>query len=300
MQQSSEARGFGRKMGRILLATAIFLGVAEGTLAEPREKVVKIVTQIQRADYEGNREALQRLFDELLPFVTDTQIGSRVRYWRGFAVWRKAINGFNDNASTKELQQDLQNAVNEFKGAIMLDPSFVDAKVGESSCIGMLAYALTKENPEGQQDKIAIARRLIREAQEAEPDNPRLQWVLGLNLWYTPPEHGGGQAKSIETYEKGLATIRKQRTMAADPLDPSWGEPELMMSLAWCQLHRTNQDVNAAERYAQSALEIVPYWHYVRDILMPQIQEAKKGRVAQSTFFPNQSFLAESSAGDFH
>jgi len=276
MQKSREARGFGRKIGRILLVAAVFLGAGVGSFAEPREKVVKTVAEIRRADYEGNREALQRLSDELLPFATDAQIGSRVRYWRGFAMWRKAINGFNDNTSTRELQQDLQSAVNEFEGAIMLDPSFVDAKVGESSCIGMLAYALTKENPEGQQEKIAIARRLVREAQEAEPDNPRLAWVLGLNLWYTPVEHGGGQAKSIEMYEKGLATIRKQRTVAADSLDPAWGEPELMMSLAWCELNRTNPDVNTAERYAQSALKIVPNWHYLKDILMPQIQKAKK------------------------
>jgi hypothetical protein len=34
-------------------------------------------------------------------------------------------------------------------------------------------------------------------------------------------------------------------------------------------------DVNAAERYARNALEIVPYWHYVRDILLPQILAAK-------------------------
>jgi hypothetical protein len=33
--------------------------------------------------------------------------------------------------------------------------------------------------------------------------------------------------------------------------------------------------VNAAERYARSALEIVPYWHYLRDILLPQILAAK-------------------------
>ena len=279
MQKQKEAWGFKRKMGRVLLVLAIFGAIAARASAEPREKAAKIVAQIQRADYEGNREALERLFAELSPLAGDAQIASRVRYWRGFAMWRRAINGFNDNTSTKELQQDLQSAVNEFEEAIKLDASFVDAKVGETSCMGMLAYALTKEDPQGQQDKIVVARRLMREALELEPNNPRLAWVLGLNLWYTPAEHGGGQVKSIETYEKALATIQKQRTLAVDPLDPSWGEAELMMSLAWCNLNRANPDVSAAERFAQSALEIVPYWHYVRDILMPQIQKAKKAEL---------------------
>jgi hypothetical protein len=60
-----------------------------------------------------------------------------------------------------------------------------------------------------------------------------------------------------------------------DPLEPSWGKPELMMSLAYCYLNMDSADVNAAERYARNALEIVPYWHYVRDILLPQILAAK-------------------------
>jgi hypothetical protein len=95
-------------------------------------------------------------------------------------------------------------------------------------------------------------------------------------VWNTPPERGGGQAKAIEQYEKGLEAIQKHKGVASDPLEPSWGEPELSMSLAWSNLNRTTPDLNAAEQYAHSALELVPYWHYVRDILMPQIQEAKR------------------------
>jgi hypothetical protein len=38
----------------------------------------------------------------------------------------------------------------------------------------------------------------------------------------------------------------------------------------------TTPDVAAAQKYAAEALAMVPYWHYVKDILMPQIQ-AKKG-----------------------
>ena len=34
-------------------------------------------------------------------------------------------------------------------------------------------------------------------------------------------------------------------------------------------------DVAAAERYAREALARVPHWHYVRDILLPQIERAR-------------------------
>jgi hypothetical protein len=88
-------------------------------------------------------------------------------------------------------------------------------------------------------------------------------------------ERGGGQEKSIATYQKGLDAIREHKGSTNVPLEPTWGEPELLTSLAWSNLNRTTPDLKAAEQCAQSALKLVPYWHYVRDILMPQIHTAQ-------------------------
>src|SRR5947208_17157073 len=104
------------------------------------EQAARIVAQIQRADYEGDRAAMQRGYDDLNPFLEDQKLASRVRYWRGFAQWRRAINGFNDSIDPKELEQNLKNALDEFKIAMEKDPAFVDAKVGTISCLGYLAF----------------------------------------------------------------------------------------------------------------------------------------------------------------
>src|SRR5262245_10417440 len=72
-----------------------------------------VVPRIQRADYEGDRAALQRLHDELAPVPAEPHAGSRVRYWRGFALWRRAINGFNDKVDVAVLEQDLRGAASE-------------------------------------------------------------------------------------------------------------------------------------------------------------------------------------------
>jgi hypothetical protein len=77
-------------------------------------------------------------------------------------------------------------------------------------------------------------------------------------------------------YAKGLALARQQKRLVADSLEPSWGEPELLMNLAFANLHRAPPDVSAAERYAEAALRLVPYCHYVRDLLMPEIRQAKR------------------------
>jgi hypothetical protein len=244
------------------------------SLAPSRESIIRIVTQIQRADYEGDRAALERLHDELTPIPEDNKLASRVLYWRGFALWRRAINGFNETPTPNDLEADLTQAVTDFKDAIARDPAFVEPKIGAGSSLGYLMY-LHKNDSTRVQELLQQSSPLLKEAMAAAPDNPRLLWVLGPIRWSSPPERGGGQDKAFEGYNRGLEAIRNQKRDASDPLEPTWGEPELLMSLAWSNLNRTTPDLNAAEQDAQAALKIVPYWHYVRDILMPQIQAAR-------------------------
>src|SRR6202790_275940 len=265
--------------GVFLMTVAAALLAPTGTFASSpdseREAITKIVMRIQKADYAGDRAALQHLHEELTPFMESKELRSRVLYWRGFAQWRKAINGFNDNVDKKELQVDLQQAAEEFEKSASADPAFVDAKIALGSCYGILAYSANKKDAAEQQALIAKSRQAITDAKAAAPDNPRLLWVLGPVYWNIPVERGGGQAKAMESYEKGLETIRSRKNSSSDALDPAWGEPELLMSLAWSNLNCTAPDLKAAEQNAQSALALVPYWRYVRDILMQQIRDAK-------------------------
>ena len=252
----------------------VSLSFAAATSAnDAREQAARIVAQIQRADYEGDRTAMQRGYDELKPFVENQELASRIRYWRGFAQWRRAINGFNDAVDPKELEQNLNAALDEFKIAMEKDPTFVDAKVGTISCLGYLAFMNRKDQARAK-ELVGQILPLVKKADEMAPNNPRLIWVHGPILWNSPPERGGGQDKAIQNYERGLEACSKIKT-SDDPLEPSWGKPELMMSLAYCYLNASSADVNAAERYARNALEMGPYWHYVRDILLPQIVAAK-------------------------
>jgi hypothetical protein len=238
-----------------------------------RDSVIRIVEQIKRADYEGDRPALKRLHDQLTPATGNKFLASRELYWRGFALWRRAISGFNESPTPKDLEDDLNGAIADFNDSLAQDPAFVDSKIAEGSCYGYLIY-LNMKNPARMQELMQHSSPLLKEAMAAAPDNPRLLWVLGPIRWSSPPERGGGQDKAFELYDRGLAAIRKSPAVS-DPLEPSWGEPELLMNRAWSNLHRTTPDLKAAQTDAAAALILVPYWHYVRDILIPQIQDAQ-------------------------
>ena len=281
----SNRRGRGAwALVKLLAICTVLAGAAVGApLDSQREHIAKLVVQIQRADYEGDRPTLRRLYQELAPFVDDKELGPKVRYWRGFAQWRRAFNGFNDSVAPGELQQDLKQATSEFEEAIAKDPAFVDAKVAAGSSMGILMFlyrtnpALAPEfnDPARVREVLLKALSYMTESEVAEPENPRVLWVLGQTRWNMPPERGGGQDKAFEAYQKGLKAARERKVAMRDPLLPSWGEPELLMNLAWSNLNRSTPDVAAAEQYARSALALVPYWHYVRDILLPQILAAK-------------------------
>jgi hypothetical protein len=241
--------------------------------AQFRDAAIRMVEQIKRADYEGDRPALKRLHDDFTAAPGDKTLASREFYWRGFALWRRAINGFNESPTPKDLEEDLNGAISDFNNSLARDPGFVESKIAEGSCYGYLMY-LNMKDPARMQEMIQHSSPLLKEAMAATPDNPRLLWVLGPIRWSSPPERGGGQDRAFELYNRGLAIIRKSPA-ATDPLEPSWGEPELLMNRAWSYLHSAPPDLKAAQADATAALALVPYWHYVRDILMPQIQEAQ-------------------------
>jgi hypothetical protein len=242
-----------------------------------RAGLERLVTAIQRADYEGDRAALHRLHQQMT-VAAEGPVGARVAYWRGFALWRRAFNGFNDGVDRAEIEQDLLGAIREFDKALSEDRALVDATIGTISCLQSLAFL--HQQDETQRAIVSRFVSLLAQVKAVAPDNPRFLWVYGPSQWYAPPgtpadEVARRQATAIVTYERGLELARRQRHDAHDPLEPSWAEAELLMSLAWSSLNRATPDPRSAEAYAERALAIVPYWHYVRDILLPQIRRAR-------------------------
>jgi hypothetical protein len=101
-------------------------------------------------------------------------------------LWRRAINGFNASPTPRDLEEDLTQAVTDFKNAIARDPASVEPKIGAGSSLGYLMF-LHKQDPSRVQELLQQSGPLLKEAMATAPNNPRLLWVLGPIRWSSPP-----------------------------------------------------------------------------------------------------------------
>jgi len=245
------------------------------SLGEEESRFSEIVAQIKLADFEDNRAALNDLYQQLTPYLQNENAAPLAHYWRGFALWRRALNGFNDSAAKDDLDADLSRASKEFSSAGESEHVAIEAEIGEAACEGTLVFLHHKESDELHRHLVRDAD-LMRRLQQAAPNNPRYLWVLGGSLWNRPATAGGSQVAAIDAYRRGLDAINDHSNSTGDSLEPTWGRAELLMSLAWSSLHQATPDLNLADQYARQALALAPTWHYVRDILMPQIAQARQ------------------------
>jgi hypothetical protein len=236
------------------------------------EALARAVVAIQRADYLGDRAELSRQA-EMIATTPAGELAKYWAYWKGFAHWRRAINGFNESPLPPDLGADLAAGAAAFRAVLATDPSFDDALSGLSGCLGGLLYLAGKDGP----DRPALLEETIRvydQMRKTMDDNPRSLWIAGGVEMSAPPPWGGDLAKAKATYLRGLAAARRESlaSTADEPWVPSWGAPELLMSLAFMHSSGANTNREVARAYAEGALSMVPDWSYVGKILLPKIE----------------------------
>jgi hypothetical protein len=242
------------------------------------EKLAALTKRIMAADYEGDRAALDRLYGETDAFLADASLESRARYWKGYTKWRRAMNGANETPAPGDLATDSLLCADEMQRASKADAGFVDARVGEMACLGLSMFF----DPKNAADPARVnrLRALYKDLEASAADQPRYVWAWGMAAFGAPPERGGGPENVIRAYQRALSGMKQGAGRPASPLDPSWGEPELNVNLAYSYFNRPDRDLARAREYVDEAVRLAPNWHYAKDILRPQIEAAIGGTPA--------------------
>src|SRR5712691_1454995 len=105
-------------MCRFALAAVAAILIAACAGQQPvssRPTLPQLIQRIMTADYEADRPALDRLYGEADAFLGDPAVESRVRYWKGFAKWRRAINGANETIAPNDLAADAEICAGEMR-----------------------------------------------------------------------------------------------------------------------------------------------------------------------------------------
>lgn len=237
---------------------------ADPALRDAKERIVA-------ADYQGDLAALAQAAARLEPYVHDPARAGHARYWRGFAWWRRAINAANAaDADADAIRDDLDRARGEFDAAIDRDAEDQECAIGLLGVLQMRLFFTARDDPAYPallEALVPVARTLAVTA----ANNPRYLWLRGGTDFYVPPPIGRGADAALATYHRGIAEALAAPA-PGDPLAPTWGLPELTMSVAYVHAHRSEPDLAAAERFAEAALRLRGDWAYVRDQLIPGIR----------------------------
>ena len=245
---------------------------ASATKPAVSDRLADLAQGVLSADYRGNRPELATLEGELAR-LPDGPLDAYREYWRGFALWRRAINGFNETPRPGDLTSDLEKAVSHFQASLERHPDWMEARLAMVGCWGNLIY-LAGNDRDRRQTILTEAVPSFRLVMQNAGDNPRALWIKGGMEMAAPPPTGGDFAKAAVTLEHGVECAWREALSAENvpAWEPRWGGPENLMDLAYLYSHSPQPDRRAALAYAQGALTAVPSWHYVRDVLLPQIE----------------------------
>lgn len=92
---------------------------------------------------------------------------------------------------------------------------------------GMISQARMQVDPMNRWQKYgADANNNFAKAMEIDTLNPRPEYLIGVGLFYTPPQFGGGPTTAKPVLEKSLAKFEK--FVAENEIMPKWGKEEVL------------------------------------------------------------------------
>lgn len=138
-----------------------------------------------------------------------------------YSALNQALASFSDSDVSKK-DSYLDKAVKLLEVADSLQPDESEIY----TLLGMIAQARLQVDPMNRWAKYgAESNAKFQKAKELDPLNPRPEYLMGLNLYYTPVQFGGGPKAAKPLLEKSLQKFGQSEK--SEDLMPHWGQTEV-------------------------------------------------------------------------
>ena len=170
-----------------------------------------------------------------------------------------------------DLKEDLLAAISSFKSALARVQTGSKRRSASWAARGALIFLAGQDKVERDKvlaEYIPVMKDLMANGNE----NPRALWLIGGMQLQAPPPTGATRSRRLRPCRRASRRRAARRSSSSRaPYDPTWGGPENLMNLAYLYSQGNVQNRELAMAYAEGALVAAPEWHYVRDVLFPQI-----------------------------
>ena len=237
----------------------ILLLLPFGTMAqEPKNSNTLILKGIEKLnqsydqwDKEGFEEAL-RVFQESAETAPDKDLAI---YWKGVALFYLAIYhlfGRDQDRDQTLGEARVDEGIRTLKRAVALNDTYSEsyALLGVLQGIKIKMHILSAISL-GPQVKANRNRAL-----ELNAENPRVHYLTGVSLWFSPEIFGGGTERALQHFMQAEVLFEKEAEREQDPFQPRWGYSTCLSFMG--DLYSERKDYQKAKHYYLKALEVNP------------------------------------------
>lgn len=143
-----------------------------------------------------------------------------------YAAFYNFLAGLKTMASPQEADKIFDKAMAQIIQANLIKPN-------ESEILalkGQLSYMKMAIDPSGRyQTYLPQAKTELDSASSLNPANPRVDFINGQYLYYTPEQYGGGKAAARPLFQQAVDKFKTFKP--ATDLSPAWGEAQAITLL---------------------------------------------------------------------
>jgi tetratricopeptide (TPR) repeat protein len=245
----------GDLMTGFLIATIAFV------LAFGNSDLDSAVPRIERAVVHADEESLAQERDKLRQSLDGGPDDSiLVLYTIAYIEWRSSAFHPQDSKESKNL---LKAAEKDLKDLLKRAPENIEALALYAAVNGNLITSFWSGMRRGPR-----IGKALKKAEEAEPENPRLALIKGINAFFSPKMFGGGVEKAEKELRRAEELFSRE---APDKLWPNWGRVDV---LAWLgQVMEKKGQWEEAQSYYDRALALEPDHAWIGSVLLPALEK---------------------------